>query len=97
MLWINYLDTGSEGVHTSPEGSFRMEGWRGGGDEEECGVKGCFQGRIHHHRHPSFLQIMDTSDHERGNAENEEKGDEIRIWTTIIIFIFVFNLHPNAD
>lgn len=35
MLWINYLDTGSERVHTSLEGSFRMEGWRGGGDEEE--------------------------------------------------------------
>lgn len=35
MLWINYLDTGGERVHTSLEGSFRMEGWRGGGDEKE--------------------------------------------------------------
>lgn len=35
MLWINYLDTGGERVDTSLEGSLRMEGWRGGGDEEE--------------------------------------------------------------
>lgn len=36
MLWINYLDTGSERVHTSLEGSLRMEGCRdgeGGGEE----------------------------------------------------------------
>lgn len=33
MLWINYLDTGSERGDTSLEGSIRMEGWR----EEECG------------------------------------------------------------
>lgn len=35
MLWINYLDTGSERVHTSLEGSLRMEGSRDGGEEEE--------------------------------------------------------------
>lgn len=38
MLWINYLDTGSEREDTSLEGSLRMEGWRGGAEEEEeCG------------------------------------------------------------
>ena len=35
MLWINYLDTGSERGDTSLEGSLRMEGWRGGAEEEE--------------------------------------------------------------
>lgn len=55
MLWINYLDTGSERVHTSLEGSLRMEGWRGGGDEEEVWrMEGWFQVKIH--SHPSLLK-----------------------------------------
>lgn len=33
MLWINYLDMGSERVHTSLEGSFRLVGWRGRRDD----------------------------------------------------------------
>lgn len=54
MLWINYLDTGGERVHTSLEGPFRMEGWRGGGDIEETdGFKERFAG-IHPSTRTSF-------------------------------------------
>lgn len=55
MLWINYLDTGSERVHTSLEGSLRMEGSRDGGEEEERrDVEGgeWSQGKIR--QHPSL-------------------------------------------
>lgn len=45
MLWINYLDTGSERVHTSLEGSLRMEGCRDGGEERRGGGGGCGGGR----------------------------------------------------
>lgn len=45
MLWINYLDTGSERVHTSLEGSLRMEGCRDGGEERRGGGGGVLSGR----------------------------------------------------
>lgn len=88
MLWINYLDTGGERVHTSLEGSFRMEGWRGGGDEEECRREGCFQGKIHRHssffkpRTASFLFFTLTGSSMRG-----KQGSKLKL----VVFTLVFS------
>lgn len=53
MLWINYLDTGSERGDASLEGSLRMEGCRGGAEEEEeQSEEGWFPQHLHK---PPFL------------------------------------------
>lgn len=63
MLWINYLDTGSERGDTSLEGSLRMEGWRGGEEEEgeeEQGVEGWFPQQFHKPPFGTEVSLSDT-------------------------------------
>lgn len=58
MLWINYLDTGSERVHTSLEGSLRMEGCRDGGEERRGGGSGGGGGVVARKNSPASVSLQ---------------------------------------
>lgn len=84
MLWINYLDTGSERVHTSLEGSYgkeRLEKSGGGGRVQ----KRWFLGKIHWH---SSLLKSSVAFCTNATHEGEQTGRQIKIK---VVFTFVFS------
>lgn len=84
MLWINYLDTGSERVHTSLEGSCGKERWRRGVGGQ-MRKRAEFLGKIRWH---SSLLKSSVAFCTNATHEGEQTGQQIKIK---VVFTFTFS------